>query len=34
LKDAETQGRLKKGMTVLLAGFGIGFSWAGTVIKI
>jgi 3-oxoacyl-[acyl-carrier-protein] synthase-3 len=34
LKDAESQGRLKKGMTVLLAGFGIGFSWAGTIIKI
>lgn len=33
LKDAEKQGKLKKGMTVLLAGFGIGYSWAGTVIK-
>ncbi len=34
LKDAEREGKLKKGMTVLLAGFGIGYSWAGTIIKV
>ncbi|MBL7935126.1 MAG: ketoacyl-ACP synthase III [Bacteroidia bacterium] len=34
LKDAEKEGKIKKGMTVLLVGFGIGFSWAGTIIKI
>lgn len=34
LKEAKQQGKLNKGMTVLLIGFGIGFSWAGTVIKI
>lgn len=33
LHDAEKNGKLKKDMNVLLAGFGIGYSWAGTVIK-
>ncbi len=33
LKDAEKSGKLKKGMNVLVAGFGIGYSWAATVIK-
>ncbi|MDF2451653.1 MAG: ketoacyl-ACP synthase [Bacteroidota bacterium] len=33
LKDAEDQGKLKPGMTVLLAGFGVGYSWAATIIK-
>ena len=33
LKDAERSGKLKKGMNVLVAGFGIGYSWAGTVIR-
>lgn len=33
LKDAEKQGKIKKGMNVLLAGFGIGYSWAGTILK-
>lgn len=32
LKDAEQQGKLKRGMKVLLAGFGIGNSWAATII--
>ena len=32
LKKAEQQGRLKKGMKVLLAGFGIGYTWGATVI--
>lgn len=34
LKEAKEQGKLTTGMTVLLIGFGIGFSWAGTIIKI
>ena len=33
LKDAEKAGKIKKGMNVLLAGFGIVYSWAGTVLK-
>jgi 3-oxoacyl-[acyl-carrier-protein] synthase-3 len=33
LKHAETQGRLKAGHRVALVGFGVGYSWAGTVIK-
>jgi len=33
LKDAEKAGKIKKGMNILLAGFGIGYSWAGTVLK-
>lgn len=33
LKDAEVQGRLKEGDTVLLAGFGVGLSWSATVIR-
>jgi 3-oxoacyl-[acyl-carrier-protein] synthase III len=32
LKKAEREGRIKKGSKVLLAGFGIGFSWSGTVL--
>jgi 3-oxoacyl-[acyl-carrier-protein] synthase-3 len=32
LKDAETQGRLKDGDVVLLAGFGVGLSWGATLI--
>lgn len=34
LKDAMDQGRAKKGDKILLAGFGIGLSWAGTVITL
>ena len=33
LKDAEQQGKLKKGMKILLAGFGIGNSWSATIIE-
>lgn len=32
LKNAEASGRLKRGMKVLLAGFGIGYTWGATVI--
>ncbi|MBS1647499.1 MAG: ketoacyl-ACP synthase III [Bacteroidetes bacterium] len=32
LHQAEQQGVLKRGMKVLLAGFGIGYSWGGTII--
>ena len=32
LKDAETQGRLKNGDTVMLIGFGVGLSWGATLI--
>lgn len=33
LNDAEQQGVLKKGMKVMLAGFGIGYSWGATIIE-
>lgn len=33
LYDARQQGVLKEGMLVLLAGFGIGYSWGGTILK-
>ncbi|MDP2723908.1 MAG: ketoacyl-ACP synthase III [Bacteroidales bacterium] len=33
LKKLEQRGLLKRGMTLLLAGFGVGFSWGGTIIK-
>lgn len=33
LNDAQKKGVLKKGMKVLLAGFGIGYSWGATIIK-
>jgi 3-oxoacyl-[acyl-carrier-protein] synthase-3 len=33
LKHAELQGRLKKGDAVMLVGFGVGYSWAGTIIR-
>ncbi len=33
LKDAEQQGVLKRGMKVMLAGFGIGYSWGATIIE-
>jgi len=32
LKEAEKEGRISKGSKVLIAGFGIGFSWSGTVL--
>ncbi len=34
LRAALNQGRAKAGDTVLLAGFGVGYSWAGTLIKL
>lgn len=33
LKKLEQRGLLKRGMTLLLAGFGVGFSWGGTIIE-
>jgi 3-oxoacyl-[acyl-carrier-protein] synthase-3 len=33
LKDADTQGRLKDGDTVMLVGFGVGLSWGATLIR-
>jgi len=33
LKDAETQGRLKEGDTVMIVGFGVGLSWGATLIR-
>lgn len=33
LRDAEQSGLLKRGMRVMLAGFGIGYSWGGTIIN-
>ena len=32
LKEAEKQKKIKKGSKVLIAGFGIGFSWSGTIL--
>lgn len=32
LSEAKREGRIKKGMKVLTAGFGIGYSWSGTVL--
>ncbi|MHB8258775.1 MAG: 3-oxoacyl-ACP synthase III family protein [Bacteroidia bacterium] len=33
LKEAEQKGILKRGMKVMLAGFGIGYSWGATIIE-
>jgi 3-oxoacyl-[acyl-carrier-protein] synthase-3 len=33
LADAAREGRLRRGMTVLLIGFGVGLSWGGTIVK-
>jgi 3-oxoacyl-[acyl-carrier-protein] synthase-3 len=33
LKRARTEGALRNGQLALLAGFGVGYSWAGTVIR-
>ncbi len=33
LRSLEQKGLLKRGMTLLLAGFGVGFSWGGTIFK-
>lgn len=32
LKEAQREGRIQKGDKVLIAGFGIGFSWSGTIL--
>lgn len=32
LKEAEKEKRIRKGSKVLIAGFGIGFSWSGTIL--
>ncbi len=34
LQKAITAGKIKKGNTIMIAGFGVGFSWGGTLIKI
>lgn len=34
LSEAMRQGRAKKGSLILLAGFGVGYSWGGTIIKL
>lgn len=33
LKDSMTRGRLQKGSNVLIAGFGVGYSWAAALLK-
>jgi 3-oxoacyl-[acyl-carrier-protein] synthase-3 len=33
LKEADAQGRLKPGSRILLAGFGVGYSWAATLLR-
>lgn len=33
LKQAEEEGRIKKGDTILTIGFGVGYSWGGTILK-
>jgi|ERR1044071_6223802 3-oxoacyl-[acyl-carrier-protein] synthase-3 len=33
IREAQLQGKLKPGMTVLLAGFGTGLSWAATIVR-
>ena len=34
LKDARMSGQLKPGMRVMLVGFGVGYSWAATVMRV
>ncbi|MBC8320837.1 MAG: ketoacyl-ACP synthase III [Bacteroidetes bacterium] len=34
LKNAIDQGKIKRGNILLIAGFGVGFSWGGTIMKI
>jgi 3-oxoacyl-[acyl-carrier-protein] synthase-3 len=34
LQRAVKSGEIKSGMRVLLAGFGVGYSWGGTILKI
>lgn len=33
LSEAKKQGKITPGMNILIAGFGIGYSWSGTIIK-
>jgi len=33
LKDADSAGKLKSGMNVMLVGFGVGYSWGATLMK-
>lgn len=33
LLDAELNGKLKRGMKIMLVGFGIGYSWGGTIME-
>lgn len=33
LKDLQTANRIKSGQTLLLLGFGVGYSWSGTLVK-
>jgi 3-oxoacyl-[acyl-carrier-protein] synthase-3 len=33
IKEAMLVGRLRPGMTVMLVGFGVGLSWAATIVK-
>jgi len=33
LQAMERKGLLKRGMTLMLAGFGVGFSWGGTIVR-
>ncbi len=34
LKEAEREGRLQTGMTVMLVGFGVGYSWGATLLRV
>jgi len=34
LKESLLQGRIKRGDKVMLLGFGVGYSWGGTVIDV
>ncbi len=34
LKEAQREGRLKEGMTVMLVGFGVGYSWGATLLRV
>ena len=33
LKNAEKEGKIKKGDKIMIAGFGVGYSWGGTIIN-
>jgi 3-oxoacyl-[acyl-carrier-protein] synthase-3 len=34
LKEAQREGRLKEGTTVMLVGFGVGYSWGATLLRV